>query len=271
MAYGDWARVIDEAAELGCRRVQFIGGEPTLHPRLADLVDHANHRGFEFIEVHTNATRLGQELVGCFRRSGVHVGTAFYSDDPAVHEHVTQGEGSWRRTVAGIEAALAAGLPLRVGVVETDRNPGHAPRAVAFLKSLGVQNIRTERMRGIGRGDLIRLGTPGERYEELCGQCWKGNLCVTSSGAVFPCPLSRATNLGDAKSGLATILDTAKLTAFRQKVRGMQEDRLARSRPAPGMPVADDDCIPNDCIPTDCIPTNCIPTDCIPTSCIPTG
>src|SRR5581483_10691258 len=85
MTDGAWARVIDEAAELGCRRVQFIGGEPTLHPRLADLVDHASHRGFEFIEVHTNATRLGKELVGCFRRNGVRVGTAFYSDDPAVH------------------------------------------------------------------------------------------------------------------------------------------------------------------------------------------
>ena len=77
MAYGDWTRVIDEAAELGCRSVQFIGGEPTLHPRLADLVDHANHRGFDFIEVQTNATRIGQELVGCFQRNGVHVSTAF--------------------------------------------------------------------------------------------------------------------------------------------------------------------------------------------------
>src|SRR5208282_4017780 len=132
MTHGDWTRVLDGAAELRCRSVQFIGGEPTLHPRLSDLVDHANHRGFEFIEVITNATRLGKELVGCFQRSGVHVGTAFYSDDPLVHEHVTQGKGSWQRTVAGIETVLAAGLPIRVGVVETDRNRGHAPRAIAF-------------------------------------------------------------------------------------------------------------------------------------------
>jgi hypothetical protein len=61
-------------------------------------------------------------------------------------------------------------------------------------------------MRGIGRGQLVRLGTPGERYEELCGQCWKGKLCVTSSGAMFPCPLSQATDVGDVKSGLSGIL-----------------------------------------------------------------
>jgi MoaA/NifB/PqqE/SkfB family radical SAM enzyme len=277
MAYGDWTRVIDEAAELGCRSVQFIGGEPTLHPRLADLVDHANHRSFAFIEVQTNATRLGQDLMGCLKRSGAHVSTAFYSDDPAIHEDVTQGKGSWQRTVTGIETVLAAGLPLRVGVVETDRNQGHTPRAIAFLHTLGVRNINQERMRGIGRGELVQLGTPGERYEELCGQCWKGKLCVTSSGTVFPCPLSRATDLGAVKSGLLSILQTAKLTAFREKVRVMQEDRLDKLRTASRTAkAADDSCIPNDCIPiscipTDCIPTNCIPTNCIPTSCIPTG
>ena len=272
MSYEDWTNVINEAAELGCRNVQFIGGEPTLHPRLDDLVDHANHRGFGFIEVQTNATRLGRELVGCFQRNRVHVSTAFYSDDPAVHEHVTQGKGSWQRTVAGIETVLAAGLPLRVGVVETDRNQGHVPRAVAFLQALGVRNVRSERMRGVGRGELVRLGAPGERYEELCGECWKGKLCVTSKGTVFPCPFSRATALGDAKAGLAEILRTSKLTAFRQTVRGMQEDRLAKRRLAPGTPTAgSDDCIPDDCIPTNCIPTDCIPTNCIPTNCIPTG
>jgi MoaA/NifB/PqqE/SkfB family radical SAM enzyme len=273
MAYGDWTRVLDEAAELGCRRVQFIGGEPTLHPQLADLVDHANHRGFAFIEVYTNATRLGKALVGCLQRSGVHVGTAFYSDDPSVHEHVTQGEGSWQRTVAGIQTVLAAGLPLRVAVVETERNQGHGPRAVAFLETLGVQNIRRERQRSIGRGQLLRLGAPRERFEELCGQCWKGKLCVTSSRAVFPCPLSRATNLGDVTLGLMGILQTTKLADFRHKVRAMQErgpgNAGVRSRMAKD--TADDDCIPDDCIPTNCIPTDCIPTDCIPTDCIPTS
>ena len=272
MAYGDWTQVLDEAAELGCCRVQFIGGEPTLHPRLPDLVEHAKARRFEFIEVQTNATRLSRDLTGRFQRSGVHVSTAFYSDDPAVHEHVTQAKGSWQRTVAGIETALAGRVPIRVGVVETDRNRGHAPRAVAFLRTLGVQNIRQERMRGIGRGERIRLGTPGERYDELCGQCWNGKLCVTSSGATFPCPLSRKTDLGDVKSSLSGILQTVTLAEFRQKIRTIQAERLAARRVALPMTVAGgDDCIPNDCIPTDCIPTDCIPTDCIPTDCIPTS
>jgi MoaA/NifB/PqqE/SkfB family radical SAM enzyme len=259
MAYGDWTRVLDEAADLGCRSVQFIGGEPTMHPHLEDLIDHANHQGFAFIEVYTNATRLGQELLGCFRRNGVHVATSFYSDDPAVHEQVTQTKGSWQRTVSGIESVLAAGLPIRAGVVETERNPGHGPRAIEFLKGLGVQNVRVDRERGVGRGKLLRLDGAGERYEELCGQCWRGKLCVTSSGEVFPCVFSRATRLGDVKHRLLGILQTAKLTDFRQKVRAMH---------AAVPPVCTPDCSPTTCGPdssgscSPCGPTcqpNCIP------------
>ena len=96
---------------------------------------------------------------------------------------------------------LAAGLPIRVGVIETERNRDHGPRAVAFLKNLGVRHIRMDRERGIGRGQLVDLAAKGERYEELCGHCWKGKLCVTSSGEAFPCVFSRATNLGNVKTG----------------------------------------------------------------------
>jgi MoaA/NifB/PqqE/SkfB family radical SAM enzyme len=269
MTYGDWTRVIDEAAELGCRNIQFIGGEPTMHPRLDDLVDHANHRGFEFIEVFTNATRLGKELIGCFQRSGVHVATSFYTDDHGVHEQITQGKGSWHRTVEGIETALAAGLPIRVGVIETEQNAGHAPRAIEFLKNLGVQEIRMDRERGVGRGKLVHLGGEGERYEELCGQCWKGRLCVTNSGEVFPCVFSRATRLGDVKAGILSILQTAKLADFRHKVRSMHEgDSAGPVQQRPG-------CQPESCGPMDscgpapgtCVP-NCNPP-CAPLCCAP--
>jgi MoaA/NifB/PqqE/SkfB family radical SAM enzyme len=261
MSYADWVRVLDEAAEQGCRQVQFIGGEPTMHPRLHDLVDHANHRHYELIEVYTNATRLGKELLGCFQRNGVHIATSFYSDDPAVHEGITHGEGSWQRTVGGIQAALAAGLPVRVGVVETDRNTGHGPRAIEFVKALGVERVNMDRERGVGRGSLVSLGGEFERYEELCGKCWEGRLCVTSSGETFPCVFSRATRLGDVKLGLSAILQTAKLAHFREKVRAMDACRKATADGAH----LEASCSPeSNCGPRECNPARCAPVRCSP-------
>ncbi len=254
MSYVDWTRVIDEAAEFGCRQLQFIGGEPTLHPRLHDLVDHANHRGFELIEVFTNATRLGKDLIGCFQRNRVHVATSFYSDDATVHENITESKDSWRRTVRGIKTVLAAGLPIRVGVIETDKNSGHGQRAIEFVKALGVENVGIDRERGVGRGKLVQLQEEGERYDELCGQCWKGRLCVTSTGEVFPCVFSRATHLGDARSGLKSILASNKLTSFRAKVRDM---------------TLNTPCLPNNPNPSPCLPGSTPTNPCAPHTCGP--
>ncbi len=276
MGYDDWIRVIDESAEVGCRSVQFIGGEPTLHPRLPDLIDHASRRGHQFIEVFTNATRLDKVLLGCFQRNRARVATSFYSDDPAVHDRLTESPGSWQRTVAGIESVLAAGLPLRVGVTEMIRNPGQAQRAVAFLKTLGVERIKVDRERSVGRANLVHLDCEGERYEELCGECWKGKLCVTSSGDVYPCVFSRKTRLGDARLGLAAILGTATLAAFREKVHAQNpddpkddEDEDTQQQCNPLSTCNPDTCNPNAGNDLDCNPFNANCNPCNP--CAPDG
>ncbi|MFF7098474.1 radical SAM protein [Streptomyces rubradiris] len=45
MTDDDWRRVIDEAVALGTDTVQFIGGEPTLHPSFTGLVHYALAHG----------------------------------------------------------------------------------------------------------------------------------------------------------------------------------------------------------------------------------
>ncbi|RAJ48694.1 MULTISPECIES: radical SAM protein [unclassified Streptomyces] len=42
MTTDEWKRVISEAAAIGTERIQLIGGEPTLHPDFAELVEHAD-------------------------------------------------------------------------------------------------------------------------------------------------------------------------------------------------------------------------------------
>src|SRR5215469_3134786 len=183
MATRDWLAVIDEAADLGCKQIQFIGGEPTLHPGLETMIERARMRAFSFIEVFTNATRLNERHIACFRAFGVHVATSFYDRDAATHDAITQNAGSWKRTLAGVEAVLAADLPLRVGIIEMDENRDQGNATAAFLTTLGVKDINLDRRRGIGRGGLG--AGEGERFGELCGKCGRGKLCVTPSGIAY--------------------------------------------------------------------------------------
>ena len=47
LSVADWTSILDQACELGTSLVQFIGGEPTLHPGLPRLVTHALDLGLE--------------------------------------------------------------------------------------------------------------------------------------------------------------------------------------------------------------------------------
>lgn len=248
LSFDDWVLLLEEAAGLGCRQMQFIGGEPTLHPELDRLICKAEQSGFELIEVFTNATRLSSQLLACFQEHRVNVATSFYSTNPQVHESITRVDGSWERTVEGIQKLIDQNLPLRVGIIETPENAGHAPEAKAFLQSMGARNIQMDTQRGVGRGGLIALGEPTERFDQLCGQCWKGRLCVGPDGEAFPCVFSRATRLGNIRQGLARILSSSALQQFRQKVRKIEQDRLQGSS-----------CTPESCMPNSCMPNTCMP------------
>jgi MoaA/NifB/PqqE/SkfB family radical SAM enzyme len=228
MAFPDWCRVMGEARAMGCRRLQFIGGEPTIHPDLARLLEHARHVGFRKCEVFTNATLLREDLVRTFKDLGVRVHFSFYSFDPLVHDEITRQKGSFERTVEGIRLLVCRGIRLAAGVVLVPQNAAHLKQTRKFLRSLGVDEIGTDRVRGVGRGGPFvprpRLAlSERQRVEgalgELCGQCWSGKLCIDADGDAHPCVFSRFVSVGNVlKDELRTIVSGASLRAFRSEM-----------------------------------------------------
>jgi MoaA/NifB/PqqE/SkfB family radical SAM enzyme len=208
-----WLGVLGESASLGCTQVQFIGGEPTLHPDLSKMICLASASGYSLIEVFTNATVCDEALIDTFVENGVAIATSFYSDDPKTHDHITKHHGSFARTVLNIKRFISAGLKVRAGIIEMPENAGHGERAKHFLGELGISEINVDVQRGVGRAvkHLYSL----DPFSELCGQCWKGKLCVTSLGRVYPCVFSRFADLGDVRMGISTILQEAPLFKFR--------------------------------------------------------
>lgn len=224
MGRADWMRVLDEAAELGCRRVQFIGGEPTLHPDLPDLIEQARRLGFEDIEVYTNGIHFKPRLKDVFVHERVALAFSVYATDPEVHDLVTQRAGSFVRTIDSIKWALGRGLEVRAGVIETDVNAGQGDATRELLEQMGVGHVGIDRRRGIGRG-AAKTKTRDVQLGELCGQCWQGKLCVTPSGNAFPCVFSRFCTVGSVAIGLSSLLGRRELLDFQDEVRELQEVR----------------------------------------------
>jgi len=217
MTFLNWCRVMGEARAAGCNRLQFIGGEPTVHPDLVRLLEHATRVGFRHCEVFTNATLVREGLAQTFEDLGVRVHFSFYSADPAIHDRITGQKGSFERTVEGIRQLVRRRVRLAAGIILLPENATHLRKTKRFLRSIGVDTIGADRVRGVGRGEhFVPRARPSE---ELCGQCWSGKLCIDADGDAHPCVFSRSTTVGNVlEEDLGTIVGGARLRAFRREM-----------------------------------------------------
>jgi len=261
-------RVISELYALGCRKIQFIGGEPTLNKSLHNLIEFASAKGFTFIEVFTNLTRLPTPLFELLRKHKVAVATSFYSHRSEVHDQITNSQGSFFRTVQNIKRILAAGLQLRAGIILMDENRDDFEATKDFLNDLGVKEIGSDSIRGIGRASCA----DSKGMEELCGSCAGNILTVGPDGVVAPCNMSKQWAVGNVRtSDLAEIVRSDKLVSVRQNIGAVVEKRLQREGQTQAM-CFPDRCGPNCAPSTRCYPTTgpCYPLQgCAPNPCLP--
>lgn len=245
MTPAGWIRIITEAAEAGVRSVQFIGGEPTMHPALPDLIRHALHVGLH-VEVYTNLVRLPPLAWQAFRLPGVSLATSFYSDEREQHEEIT-GRDTLRQTMMNISEVLAAGIPLRVGMVRVLEDQ-RIDEATALLKQLGVTSIRIDRERKVGRA-----GDGG--LSELCGRCGDGKAAVLPDGSVIACPMARSVKVGSVLTGPLRQSLGAPLAAVAEEIRARVGDITGKCEPFKSD--CDPPCDPELCDPAGlCTPNN---------------
>ncbi|MFE0147776.1 radical SAM/SPASM domain-containing protein [Nonomuraea sp. NPDC059007] len=207
MTIHEWNAVISHAAQLGARIVQFIGGEPTLHPGLPTLIGHALREGLE-AEVYTNLVHVTPATWEVFAQPGVRLATSYYTDDPDQHQQIT-GRMTLHRTRTNIAQALTRGIPIRVGIIDI-HDGQHVDQARAQLVQRGVTKIGVDRMRLLGR--------PAQQAcdaSELCGRCGDGIAAILPDGTVTPCPLARWMSAGNVRNDHLSELyaDTSRLAA----------------------------------------------------------
>lgn len=223
-----WLSLLSEAAALGVKSVQFIGGEPTLHPDFRCLILSTRQLGLE-VEVFTNLIHVRKDLWRLFQDEQVALATSFYSCHEASHDMVTRGRGSQKRTLANIERAVKLGLPLRVGIVDV-REDQDLSRTVDYLRGLGVSDVRIDRTREVGRANPRQSSTPST--DQLCGRCAHARLAIDPSGWAYPCVFARWLPVGNVSdTSLEQIVSSALLAkvredltaSFRMRAKGGQQ------------------------------------------------
>jgi len=119
----DYLRVIRLFVDLGITKVRLTGGEPLLRRGLVDMVRelsgmHTAGGDRLDVAITTNGHALA-ELAEPLKAAGLsRVTVSMDAVDAAMFERITRVPGSYRKVLAGIRAARAAGLtPLKVNCV----------------------------------------------------------------------------------------------------------------------------------------------------------
>jgi len=224
---------LDQAAALGCRKVQFTGGECTLRHDLIELFKYAKQTGFETIEIFTNGIGLNENLIRFLAENSIHVALSLYSFNAATHDRITGIPGSYEKTMSSLKYILAYNVQVRGSIIALKQNEKEVNATRVFLEQLGVPSGPADPIRPCGRGldmtnwpsdygltfmrttpDLI---VDKQLYDTSLywNNCWFGKAAITATGNVIPCVFAREQVAGNLNTHtLQEILNNGLLSCW---------------------------------------------------------
>ena len=132
-----WRELLEKLRRANIPQVTFTGGEPTLRPDLPELVEAAQ---WFVTRLNTNGRLLTPVLCQkLYDASLDSVQVTLYSHDKDIHNALVGADG-FDDTVAGIRAAVAAGLSVSVNTPLCSLNTAY-DETLRFVHGLGVRYV----------------------------------------------------------------------------------------------------------------------------------
>lgn len=135
-------RIASVFVGLGVRKLRLTGGEPLVRKGLLGLIDdlsrHLRSGALDELTLSTNGVRLGEFSPDLARLGVRRVNVSMDTLNPALFARLTRG-GDLTRVRAGIDAATAAGIEVKINVVALARdNAAELPDLVQWAHARGL-------------------------------------------------------------------------------------------------------------------------------------
>lgn len=176
MSFEEIVRLIDDGAGR-YDLLSVVVGEPTVHPRLFDILEHARRRGYAHLGISSNFRRFAYPA---FTARVLEAGVRFFDLSLHAHDRATQAilnpigdaGASLDQTLAGLRNVLDVARAMRVRVEITHKivacaaNLPHLADVFALTHRMGVQDYIVQELEP----------TPACRELSLAGRDWEGAL-----------------------------------------------------------------------------------------------
>jgi len=165
-----------------------------------------------------------------------------YSDNPLIHDRITQVPGSHKRTLHSLELLRKYGIETRVEMVVMKANQDTVEATLVLRKAMGYKGRNPDPLRPSGRGDssvnqpddihLVQYGftlRPNFKAskEKIAhfrsgNPCLLGKLAITEFGDILPCIFAREHRIGNyaGLDSLCEVINSPRL----QKIWHMTKD-----------------------------------------------
>jgi cyclic pyranopterin phosphate synthase len=168
-------RLVRAFAAHGVEKLRLTGGEPLLRPDLPDLIRAAKHEiGLPEVALTTNGWLL-EKFAPALKSAGLdRVNVSLDSLDPALFARMNGRNFSVDRVLRGIDAALAAGLPLKLNmVVQRSANDAEIERLAEWARAKNL-TLRFIEFMDVGNhnGWKTEEVVPAREIVERLGRRW---------------------------------------------------------------------------------------------------
>jgi MoaA/NifB/PqqE/SkfB family radical SAM enzyme len=165
---------LSDLAELGCKEVDFTGGEPTTHPDFIEFIQTATNYGFS-VKANTNGFLLNEKLADGMVKAGLkELAISIDSHNAEEHDKRRCLPGGWQRAIDGINfidkyrKKYSTKTKIILYSILSNKNYKHAPEIIDLKKIANFDEINFIPIKDIeNKGDFLSKEQIEDYYRNI--------------------------------------------------------------------------------------------------------
>jgi len=159
--------ILKQAQPLGLSAVKLTGGEPLIHPRIDEIIQHIKDRDLS-LSVETNGVACTTEIAAKIKScKDPFVSVSLDGADATTHEWVRGVPGCFDAALEGIRNLVAEGLNPEIIMSIMRRNKDQVEAVVDLAETLGAASVKFNVIQPVARGESMFLHDETLPIEDL--------------------------------------------------------------------------------------------------------